>query len=143
MKTNSLKLRMLLGMFLIGISLSMPTAASHGGGGGHGGGGWHGGEGWHGGRGGPGWWGLGLGLGWETAYIGDPYFYNYYSYPYPYPYPVYEQPYPGYVQPATVPAQPPAQFWYYCASTKGYYPYVPSCTEAWQPVPALPPAPPR
>jgi hypothetical protein len=71
-----------------------------------------------------------------------------YRYPYAYPYPVYEppypvytQPYPVYVQPAPVPAQPQpsAQPWYYCASAKGYYPYVPNCPEGWQSVPAQPP----
>ncbi|MHB8744465.1 MAG: hypothetical protein ACYC9L_15270 [Sulfuricaulis sp.] len=63
------------------------------------------------------------------------------AYPYPYPayqYPsvVYTQPYPVYVQ--TAPAPAPQQFWYYCASAKGYYPYVQSCSEAWQPVPTKP-----
>ena len=46
----------------------------------------------------------------------------------------------------TAPAQPqPAtQLWYYCASSKSYYPYVPSCPEGWKPVPAQPsPAAPR
>lgn len=72
-----------------------------------------------------------------------------YPYRYGYPYPVYAQPVPVYVQPAPVyvqpapayvaPVQPPMQFWYYCASAKGYYPYVTSCPESWQPVPAQPP----
>jgi hypothetical protein len=39
----------------------------------------------------------------------------------------------------TAPAQPPTQSWYYCASAKAYYPYVPSCPEGWKPVPAQPP----
>jgi hypothetical protein len=29
--------------------------------------------------------------------------------------------------------------WYYCASAKGYYPYVPTCKEGWRTVPAAPP----
>jgi hypothetical protein len=137
MNINSLKYRIVLGMFLVGVSLSLPAAASHGGGGhgGHGGG-WHGGHGggWHGGYGGgAGWWGMGLGvgLGWDAAYIADPYL--------DYPTPVYEQPYPIDAQPAPVAVQPPAQMWYYCVSAKGYYPYIPNCPEAWQQVPAVPP----
>jgi hypothetical protein len=83
-------------------------------------------------------------VGGVVAYdLAYPYRYPY-SYPYPVyeqPYPVYTQPYPVYVQPAPVPAQPqpPAQFWYYCNSAKGYYPYVPSCPEEWKSVPAQPP----
>lgn len=30
--------------------------------------------------------------------------------------------------------------WYYCRKPEGYYPYVRNCTEAWQRVPAQPPA---
>ena len=41
-------------------------------------------------------------------------------------------------QPASGP--PPQQFWYYCDSGRGYYPYVTSCPEPWRPVPATPPA---
>ena len=44
--------------------------------------------------------------------------------------------------PTTVPAQPPAPTWYYCASAKGYYPYVSSCPEGWKSVPAQPAPPP-
>jgi hypothetical protein len=92
------------------------------------------------------------GWGWRGAWIAPavvggviaydlayPYRYPY-AYPYPVytqPFPVYEQTYPVYVQPA--PAQPPAQLWYYCASAKGYYPYVSNCPEGWKPIPAQPP----
>ena len=58
---------------------------------------------------------------------------------YPYP-PVVVQPVPTepiIVQPAP---QPTVQNWYYCDSTKTYYPYVQTCTEGWRAVPATPPA---
>ena len=123
------------------------TADARGGRGGHGGGGpggrgfshGHGGHG-HGGHGhrghfhghrghfhggvfvgvGP-WWGWG-GPGW----YGSPYWSGapYYSYAPSY---VYSPP-PVYIQRA------PA-YWYYCASAGGYYPTVPTCPEAWIPVP--------
>ena len=66
-----------------------------------------------------------------------------YRYAYPYSYPVYEQPYPVYVQsappPQVAPAQPIVPTWYYCNSSKGYYPYVANCPEGWRPVAAQPP----
>ena len=88
---------------------------------------WRGGR-WHHGRhdGRLGWWWIAAGI-W--------YFYPSPVYPYPDPYtpPVVVAPQ------TTAPAQPSTQFWYYCDSAKGYYPYVPSCPEAWRPVPAQPP----
>jgi hypothetical protein len=52
---------------------------------------------------------------------------------------------PGYVQdyaqgyaPSVSP--PSAQYWYFCAATNAYYPYVRSCPSGWQPVPTTPPA---
>ena len=42
--------------------------------------------------------------------------------------------------PASVPAQPAAGVWYYCESSKSYYPYVAVCQEGWRTVPAAPPA---
>jgi hypothetical protein len=41
--------------------------------------------------------------------------------------------------PAPAPAAP--QTWYYCASAKNYYPYVPNCPEGWKAVPSQPPQP--
>ena len=99
---------------------------------------WRGGR-WHHGRheGRLGWW-------WITAGIW--YFYPAPVYPYPDPYTppvtIINQ------QPPAVPqgnalgqpqSPPPAQFWYYCDSVNGYYPYVPNCPEEWRPVPAQPP----
>ncbi len=69
--------------------------------------------------------GLGLGLG---VLATAPFWYPpAYAYPV---YPVYPAPVPTYATPA-----PPAT-WYYCRSAGAYYPYVPSCPEAWVQVPA-------
>lgn len=32
---------------------------------------------------------------------------------------------------ASPPAPQPAQYWYYCPSSKAYYPHVPTCPEEW------------
>jgi Ni/Co efflux regulator RcnB len=40
-------------------------------------------------------------------------------------------------------AEAPAPTWYYCASSRAYYPNVTQCPEGWQAVPATPPGPPR
>jgi hypothetical protein len=51
-----------------------------------------------------------------------------------YPAPVYPYPDP-YIPPSAVaeapPPQPSPQYWYYCPSANGYYPYVMSCPEGW------------
>jgi hypothetical protein len=87
-----------------------------------------------------------------------------------YPYPAPVRPYPDPYQPpvvviqqpqqsqyvqqpdananvtSTAPLPPPpaaasaTQYWYYCASPAGYYPYVPQCQGGWQKVPASPPS---
>lgn len=64
-----------------------------------------------------------------------------------YPAPVYPDPDP-YVPPLAAAAPPmvappaigaPApQYWYYCESAGGYYPYVPACPSGWHAVPAGP-----
>ena len=70
------------------------------------------------------------------------YLYSVPVYPYPNPYipPVVVEQVPT---PAPTPAPnappSPAQYWYYCESAKGYYPYVSSCPEGWKSVPATPP----
>jgi len=91
---------------------------------------------------------IGVGPYWGWGYPG-PY---YYGYPYPYPYSrppvtVAEQPH-VYIQQPAPEAQPPAvsaeaappsestAYWYYCPSSRDYYPNVPSCSEAWARVPA-------
>ncbi|HWQ94698.1 MAG TPA: hypothetical protein VN418_04250 [Gammaproteobacteria bacterium] len=78
-------------------------------------------------------------LGWWWVIGGLRYFYPQPVYPYPNPYTppivvIPQTPPAGYSAPA-----PQAQNWYYCASAKNYYPYVPSCPEGWRTVPASPP----
>jgi hypothetical protein len=76
-------------------------------------------------------------LGWWWVVGGTWYFYPAPVYPYPDPY----------IPPAVVTQASPAppmpsspQYWYYCPSAKGYYPYVAECPEGWRPVaPQTPP----
>jgi len=101
----------------------------------HGGyrGGYHGGSHWHG--------SVGLYFGFPA--FGYPYYYSpYYYAPYSYP-PYYSSPLvvqqqaPVYVEQNPQPApsaQPsaPAGYWYYCADSRAYYPYVKDCPAGWQ-----------
>ncbi len=81
-------------------------------------------------------------LGWWWIAAGLWYFYPGPVYPYPDPYaPPVVTPPVVVVPQAPLPPQP--QYWYYCASARGYYPYVPSCPEPWQPVLAQPQTAPR
>ncbi len=94
---------------------------------------WRGGR-WHHGRhdGRFGWW-------WVAA--GVWYFYPEPIYPYPDPYVppvVVVQPSPAPAPAPTVVQPPPAQNWYYCEQSRGYYPYVPTCPGGWKAVPATP-----
>ena len=61
---------------------------------------------------------------------------------YYYPPEVYAVPAPVYVQPSTVQLPAPAYYWYYCAQSNAYYPYVSECPGGWQQVTPTPPAPP-
>jgi len=86
-------------------------------------------------------------LGWWWVAAGVWYFYPAPVYPYPDPYTppvvVIDQP-PRVVAPQPIVQAQPQQMpqtWYYCSSAKGYYPYVPSCPEGWQTVPAQAPQP--
>jgi len=76
------------------------------------------------------------------VFVGAPFFYPGY-YPYYYPAPYYYPPYypPAvvqsaptvYVEQATAqPAPAPVNYWYYCAQSKAYYPYVKECAGGWQ-----------
>ena len=93
-------------------------------------------------------------FGWWWVAGGMWYFYPQPAYPYPDPYQppvvvVEPSPPPVVVQiappvqaphqdsPAAVQSTP--QFWYYCESAHGYYPYVASCPTGWKTVPATPP----
>ena len=90
-------------------------------------------------------------LGWWWVVGGVWYFYPQPVYPYPDPYqpPVVVQ--PNIPAPMTSPPAPTAQAapqaatqnWYYCGSSKSYYPYVANCPEPWQLVPAKPPGVPQ
>lgn len=46
---------------------------------------------------------------------------------------------PVYIERNSAPAAPdlPAGYWYYCADSRAYYPYVKECAGAWQPVAPL------
>lgn len=72
-------------------------------------------------------------MGWWWVVGSVWYFYPSPVYPYPNP---YEPPPPWVVSPQAV---PPAQFWYFCESAQGYYPYVQTCPGGWKQVPATPP----
>lgn len=68
-------------------------------------------------------------------------------YPPPYYYPpqvivVPAAPPPVYIEQGEAPSEaaPAAQqYWYYCGSSKGYYPYVKECRDGWQKVLPQPP----
>jgi len=77
--------------------------------------------------------------GWWWSAAGLWYWYPSPIYPYPDPYapPVVVVP-PVVSAPVEPAAPPPAQYWYYCDSAGGYYPYVPSCPSGWRAVPATP-----
>ena len=109
-------------------------------------------------------WGVSFGTGYHSPYY-SPYYSPFYS---PHYSPFFGSSWPGYWGPSVVysaplytpppvviqssppvyierpSAEPPATaYWYYCAPTKAYYPYVSDCTEAWQRVPPVPPSTPR
>jgi hypothetical protein len=71
------------------------------------------------------------------VFIGAPLFWPYYPQPYYYP-PVVVAPSspPVYIEQEPLSAQ---QYWYFCNSPQGYYPYVKQCPSGWQPVTPLPP----
>jgi hypothetical protein len=75
--------------------------------------------------------------------VAAPFYYGYYGPRYYYPPPYYYP--PAYPAPAAPPvyieqpqasappqAQPSDSYWYYCPSTRNYYPYVEQCAEGWQ-----------
>ncbi len=159
MNTSKISLSLtLITILLVGASTSetgFAAGGGHGGGAGRGGGGGHGGGGgWRGGGGG-GWHGGGR----VGIYLGVPFGFNYGYYPYSYygsPYygvPNYYSTAPAYYSPmqsapiyteqsddpqisAQVAPKNSAQategsWWYYCADTKAYYPYVNQCPGGW------------
>ena len=78
-------------------------------------------------------WGPGWGPYWGP-YWGAPY------YPAYYPVPVVVTPPapPVYVERSDQAQAPQAGYWYYCETSRGYYPYVKECPSGWR---AVPPAP--
>lgn len=76
---------------------------------------------------------FGIPIGPYPYYYG-PYPYYYYS-PYYYPPVVVQQQPPVYIEQAPAPqAQqaPASAYWYYCADSRAYYPYVKECPAGWQ-----------
>lgn len=140
--------RKLLGMLAVAVCASaVCTGALAQRGGGHG----------HGRGGAPGWhgdiarfhehdWGVWRGghwtqarhagrVGWWWVVGGSWYFYPWPVYPYPNPW----VPAPSALVPGeVVPPVPPTQYWYYCDSSRTYYPYTAICAEGWKQVPATP-----
>lgn len=66
---------------------------------------------------------------------GGPYWDPWYFYPPPL---VYSSP-PVYVEQLPGPASPAGNYWYYCADSGRYYPYVAECPGGWQRVVPAPP----
>jgi len=85
---------------------------------------------------------IGVGIYFGVPLIGFPYYYPPYHYA-PYYYPAYYPPpvvirqqAPVYVEqdPQPAPAAQPQSsgYWYYCADSRAYYPYVKECPGGWQ-----------
>jgi hypothetical protein len=75
--------------------------------------------------------------------IGFPIFPPAWYYPppvYDYPPPVVMAPAPAYIERSDPAAGlPPEHYWYYCADSQAYYPYVKQCASPWQRVSPTPP----
>ncbi|HUX24340.1 MAG TPA: hypothetical protein VMV87_06940 [Burkholderiales bacterium] len=78
--------------------------------------------------------------------LGAPLFAPDYYAPYDNPYPAYSYPPvvvqsapPVYIEQGAAQAAPAPAYWYYCAASQSYYPYVSACPAGWQRVPAQPP----
>jgi hypothetical protein len=79
---------------------------------------------------------LGFNFGFPGYYYPAPYYY----YPPPYyaaPVVIQNSP-PVYVERNDAPAPEAQSYWYYCAATRGYYPYVKECPGGWQKVAPTP-----
>lgn len=86
------------------------------------------------------WWDWGPADYWSYYYPSyyPPYYPDYYSAPPPLPPAAGYAPTPG--APTQATGAPPPQYWYYCDSPQGYYPYVQNCGSSWRQVAATPPA---
>ncbi len=83
--------------------------------------------------------------GWHNGVFGWWWFAGGLWYPYPapiYPYPSPWEPPVAVVTPGVAVAPPATRYWYFCRPSNAYYPYVASCGQAWEQVPAQP-APPQ
>jgi hypothetical protein len=80
---------------------------------------------------------VGLNFGFP-AYYPAPYYY-YPPAPVYYPAPVVIQSPPVYTERQDMAPADTQAYWYYCASSKGYYPYVKECPGGWQKVAPTPP----
>lgn len=82
---------------------------------------------------------LGFNFGFPGYYYPAPYYYPPYPYSY-YPAPVVvQQSPPVYTERQDMAPAPEAQsYWYYCAASRGYYPYVKECPSGWQKVAPAP-----
>lgn len=85
---------------------------------------------------------VGVGIGVGYPYWASPWGPWWYPPPYYYaPVPVVVSP-PApvtYVEQRSAPATGSGNWWYYCETAKGYYPYVKECPAGWQRVPPTPP----
>ena len=118
-------------LLIVGIALSGAAVADRGGHWrGHGGhGGWHGSYGFY----------FGLPL-YGPSYYPAPYYYPPYYYP---PSVVVPSSPPVYIEQGSTQAAPGSSqqnWWYYCADSKTYYPYVKQCPGGWQRVEPQPPS---
>ena len=83
--------------------------------------------------------GFGFAYPWSWyGYYPPPYYYPGYYYPQPVAYPAEPV---TYVEQSAPAQTEPAGWWYYCETSRTYYPYVRECPNGWQRVPALPPPP--
>lgn len=78
--------------------------------------------------------GPGWGWGWDPFFY--PYYYNYPAYPYYYTPPtvVVPQEPQEYISPDTGTGTDQTGYWYYCRKPEGYYPYVERCPSGWMKV---------
>ena len=70
-------------------------------------------------------------------HFGVPFYHPFWYHPAPVYYPVYVPPPspPVYVERDPAPQE---NWWYYCETSRGYYPYVKECPAGWQRVPPAP-----
>jgi len=91
---------------------------------------------------GHGYYGPGYVGGWYGGYYFDPFlpfYYPYYWYPRSDDYDDSDYPHVYGPPPSEQPAPEAGHDWFFCKESKGYYPYVKTCPNGWQRVPAEPP----